>query len=116
MRAVSVARRSAVKAGTQAINQLRSLLLSSPQEIRERLLHTKTEECIRACARIRSLGKTALLKSRTITLRILAKRWLALSDEIKLLDGQLERLTQDHVPRLRKEFGVGAQTVAVFVA
>lgn len=37
MRAVSVARRSAVKAKTQAINQLRALLVSAPQEIRERL-------------------------------------------------------------------------------
>ncbi len=33
MRAVSVARRSAVKARTQAINQLRGLLVSAPQEI-----------------------------------------------------------------------------------
>ena len=101
MRAVSVARRSAVKARTQAINQLRGLLVSAPQEIRERLLHAKTEECVGACARIRSLGETALLKSLTTTLRILAKRWLALGAEINLLDGQLEHLTNDHAPRLR---------------
>jgi transposase len=115
MRAVSVARRSAVKARTQAINQLRALLVSAPQEIRDRLLHTKTERCVSACVQIRSLGKTALLKSLGTTLRILAKRWLALSAEIKLLDGQLEHLTNDHAPSLRKEFGVGAQTAAVLV-
>jgi transposase len=115
MRAVSVARRSAVKARTQAINQLRGLLVSAPQEVRERLLHAKTEECVGACARIRSLGKTAMLESLTTTLRILAKRWLALGAEIKLLDGQLEQLTSDHAPRLRAEFGVGAQTAAVLV-
>lgn len=61
------------------------------------------------------MGKTALLKSLTTTLRILAKRWLALGAEIKLLDCQLEHLTNDHAPRLRKEFGVGAQTAAVLV-
>lgn len=115
MRAVSVARRSAVKARTQAINQLRGLLVSAPQEIRERLLHAKTEDCVDACARIRSLGKTTLLKSLTTTLRILAKRWLALAAEIKLLDGQLEHLTSDHAPKLRAEFGVGAQTAAVLI-
>jgi len=115
MRAVAVARRSAVKARTQAINQLRGLLVSAPQEIRERLLRTKTEECVGACARIRSLGKTDLLTSLTTTLRILAKRWLALGAEIKLLDCQLEHLTKDHAPRLRNEFGVGAQTAAVLV-
>ena len=115
MRAVSVARRSAVKARTQAINQLRGLLVSAPQEIRERLLRTKTEDCVNGCARIRSLGKTPVLQSLTSTLRILAKRWLALRAEIKILDGQLERLTSDHAPRLRQEFGVGAQTAAVLV-
>uniref|UniRef100_UPI003BA2E569 IS110 family transposase n=1 Tax=Aeromonas veronii TaxID=654 RepID=UPI003BA2E569 len=35
MRVVSVARRSAVKAKTQAMNQLRSLLVSAPQDVRE---------------------------------------------------------------------------------
>ncbi len=115
MRAVSVARRSAVKARTQAINQLRGLLVSAPQEIRERLLRTKTEDCVSGCARIRSLGKTPLLQSLTSTLRILAKRWLALKAEIKLLDSHLEQLTSEHAPRLRQEFGVGAQTAAVLV-
>lgn len=37
MRVVSVARRSAVKAKTQAMNQLRALLVSAPQDVRERL-------------------------------------------------------------------------------
>jgi hypothetical protein len=66
-------------------------------------------------ADIRSLGKTALLTSLTTTLRILAKRWLALGAEIKLLDCQLEHLTKAHAPSLRNEFGVGAQTAAVLV-
>ena len=64
MRAVSVARRSAVKAKTQAINQLRALLVSAPQEIRDRLLKAKTTECVEGCARVRSLGKTPMLQAR----------------------------------------------------
>ncbi len=115
MRAVSVARRSAVKARTQAINQLRGILVSAPQDIRERLLRVKTEECVSGCARIRSLGQTPLLRSLTTTLQILARRWLALKAEIKILDGQLEHLTSEHAPSLRKEFGVGAQTAAVLI-
>ncbi|TCK84366.1 IS110 family transposase [Paraburkholderia sp. BL9I2N2] len=67
MRAVSVARRSAVKARTQAINQLRALLVSAPQEIRERLLKAKTTECVEGCARLRSLGKTPMLQTLTTT-------------------------------------------------
>ncbi len=42
MRAVFGARRSAVKTKTQTINLLRALLVSAPQDIRERLLKAKT--------------------------------------------------------------------------
>jgi len=116
MRTVSVARRSAVKAKTQAINQLRALLVSAPQEIRERLLKVKTTECVECCARLRSLGDTPLLQTLTVTLRLLAKRWQALSDELSTLDTMLDRLTSQHAKRLRARFGVGPQTAAVLVA
>lgn len=107
MRAVSVARRSAVKAKTQAINQLRGLLVSAPQEIRDRLLKTKTAECVEVCPRLRSLGKTPILQTLTATLRILAKRWLALAEELTGLDSMLENLTSQHAKRLRERFGLG---------
>lgn len=116
MRAVSVARRSAVKAKTQAINQLRALLVSAPQEIRERLWKGKPAECVDGCARIRSLGSTPLLQTLTTTLRLLAKRWLMLAEELRTLDAMLDRLTSEHASRLRERFGVGPQTAAVLVA
>ncbi|WP_118186090.1 IS110 family transposase [Paraburkholderia phosphatilytica] len=113
---VSVARRSAVKAKTQAINQLRALLVNAPQEIRERLLKTKAAECVDSCARLRSLGKTPMLQTLTTTLRLLAKRWLTLAEELKALDTMLDSLTSQHARRLRDRFGVGPQTAAVLVA
>jgi len=116
MRAVSVARRSAVKAKTQAINQLRALLVSAPQGIRERLLKTKTVECVTNCARLRSLGNTPMLQTLATTLRLLAKRYLALAEELTMLDALLEQLTLKHARRLRERFGVGPQTAAVLVA
>ncbi|WP_258875821.1 transposase [Paraburkholderia sp. BL27I4N3] len=103
MRAVSVARRSAVKTKTQAIDQLRALLVSAPQEIRERLLKAKTAERVEGCARLRSLGKTPMLQTLTTTLRLLAKRWLTLAEELKALDSMLESLTSQHVRRLWKD-------------
>src|SRR5260370_12348806 len=92
MRAVSVARRSAVKAKTQAINQLRALLVSAPQEIRDRLLKVKTAECIKGCIRLRSLGKTPMLQTLTTTLRLLAKRCLTLAEHLKSLHTMLHDL------------------------
>jgi transposase len=116
MRAVSIARRSAVKAKTQAINQLRALLVSAPQEIRERLWKGKPAECVDGCAHLRSLGNTPLLQTLGATLRLLAKRWQALAEELKTLDAMLDRLTRQHARRLRERFGVGPQTAAVLVA
>ncbi|MBR8055637.1 transposase, partial [Burkholderia vietnamiensis] len=109
-------RRSAVKAKTQAINQLRALLVSAPQDIRERLLKTKTAECVANCARLRSLGNTPMLQTLATTLRLLAKRYLALAEELTTLDAMLEQLTFKHARRLRERFGVGPQTAAVLVA
>jgi len=116
MRAVSVARRSAVKARTQAINQIRALLVSAPQDIRARLLSAKTDECVRNCSRVRSLGNTPLLSTLTTTLRLLAKRYLALSEELDCLDGMLNNLTAEHAKQLRNQFGIGPQTAATLIA
>lgn len=49
LRIISVARRSAVKARTQAINQLRALLVSAPQDVRDKLWKSKPHECVTAC-------------------------------------------------------------------
>ena len=50
MRAVSLARRSAVKAKTQAINQMRALLVTAPESIRAALWRVKPEQCVARCA------------------------------------------------------------------
>ncbi|MBR7776981.1 IS110 family transposase [Undibacterium rugosum] len=115
MRMISVARRSAVKTKTQTINQLRSILVSAPQEIRERLWKTKAELCVAGCVELQQLGTTTLLKTLTTTLRLLAKRWLMLAEELKELDAELERLTMQSAPHLREQFGVGPQTAATLI-
>lgn len=116
MRIISVARRSAVKAKTQAINQLRSVLVSAPQEIRERLWKAKPEHCVAGCAHLRHLGSTTLLITLTTTLRMLAKRWLMLAAELKTIDASLEQLTNRSAAHLRGQFGVGPQTAATLMA
>lgn len=116
MRVASVARRSAVRAKTQAINQLRALLVSAPQDIRERLWKSKPSDCAKGCARLRSLGTTEFLNTLTTSLCLLAKRWLALADEVEQLDVILENLTRQHARRLREQFGVGPHTAAVLLS
>jgi len=50
------------------------------------------------------------------TLRLLAKRWLHLTSELKELDATLEQLTAQTAKRLRSQFGVGPQTAATLLA
>jgi transposase len=116
MRTISVARRSAVKARTQAINQLRALLISAPDDIRAKLWKSKPEQCVKVCAQVLSLGDTVALQTLAITLRLLAKRWLSLTTELRELDATLERLTKQAAKRLRSQFGVGPQTAATLLA
>lgn len=116
MRIVSVARRSAVKAKTQTINQLRALLVSAPQDIRERLWRAKTDDCVKACAKVRNLGDSVLLQALSSTLRSLAKRWLTLAAELDQFDRQLDALTRKHARQLRSRFGVGPHTAAILLS
>lgn len=116
MRVVSVARRSAVRAKTQAINQLRALLVSAPQDIREKLWKTKPADCAKVCARLHSRESDEFLRILTTSLCLLGKRWLALAEEVEKLDVILEKLTRQHARRLREQFGVGPQTAAVLLS
>jgi len=69
MRIVSIARRSAVKARTQAINQLRGLLISAPDAIRSKLWRTKAAECVQCCVHLRTLGESGWLITLATTVR-----------------------------------------------
>jgi transposase len=116
LRTITVARRSAVKAKTQAINQLRSILVSAPQEIRERLWKKEPADVVEGCLKIRTFGTSLTLVSLALTLRALAKRWEVLAAEMKVLDSALESMTAKHAKRLRQRFGIGPYTAATLIA
>jgi transposase len=115
MRTLNMARRSAVKAKTQAINQLRALLVTAPATVRSSLWKAKPDQCIAGCVALKSLGETALLKALTRTLRLLAKRWMSLAKELRELDTALEELTRAAGRRVLAQFGVGPQTAATLL-
>jgi transposase len=61
IRALRVARSSAIKARSQAMNQIKSLIVTGPAQLREQLRHLPTLKLIAACARLRprhQLGDT----------------------------------------------------------
>lgn len=115
IRIISVARRSAVKAKTQAMNQIRGILVSGPQDIREQVWKTKPHDCAKACIEMSSSGSSDLLESMTETLKLLGQRWLMLTDELALLDKRLDKLTKEHCKQLRTRMGVGPYTAGILV-
>jgi transposase len=115
LRTLSLVRRSAVKAKTQSINQIRALLVSAPQTLRDAVYKTDGAKCIAACMALTCDAVSAALASLQTALRLLAKRWTSLNEELRELDTQLARLTKKAAPRLLERFGVGPQTAATLL-
>jgi transposase len=115
LRYLLVARRSAVKARTQAINQIRALLVTAPHEVREGYLVPSTTKCISLCSNIISLGDSTRLETLSSMLRLLAMRWLNLTEELKLIEKQLKKLTKTSASQLISRYGVGPYVAATLL-
>jgi transposase len=118
LRTLRLTRRSAVKARTQAANQLQSLVVTAPDELRQQLRGLSLARLVQAAARLRPDPKPAtLLAASKLALRSVAVRYQQLSAEIAVLDGQLDRLVKLAAPALVSVRGVGTDTaVALLVA
>src|SRR5215203_5935115 len=101
IRVLRAARRSAVKARTQAANQLRGLVVTAPDELRHRLHSRPTKQLVAAAARFRLGGEPGDVETATrFALRSVAQRYRALSMEVSKLDAQLDRLVTEAAPEL----------------
>ena len=112
IRMLKSAKNSAVKARTQAVNQMKALVLTAPAELRETLDGLGANALAARCRSFRPgrLGNpTAAAK---YALRSLASRYGQLSEEIQDLKAELERLVQTTAPALVEAFGVGPDTAA----
>ena len=105
-------RASAVKSRTQTILQLRNLILTASDELRETLRDLKLKQLIATCARWHRQEPTDAPRATRMALRSLARRHQQLDDEIAELDMQIQRLTRHAAPRLLAETGVGPETAA----
>ncbi|MGW7003142.1 IS110 family transposase [Streptomyces sp. NPDC054933] len=113
IRALRVVRRSAVKARTQIINQIRTLIITAPGEIRERLRTLAPAELIKQLSRSRPGTDTRDPACAVrIALRRLARRHQYLTDEIAEADAELKSLVVEAAPSLVALPGVGIETAA----
>ena len=107
IKALRVARRSALKARTQATNQMKGLLVSAPAPLREELRTLSLPKLIIHAAAFRQGSVTTSTAANKLALRSLAGRCQALSSEIEVLDDELRRLTLVAAPSLCQVKGVG---------
>jgi transposase len=116
IRLLRVARRSAVKARTQAANQLHAVIDTAPTELRQRLGSVNTKQLVAVTARFHRCHPATPAEAAKLTLRVLARRWQTLDDEIAMLDAHLDELTAQAAPTLRAINGVGPQNAAALLA
>lgn len=115
IRTLKVARNSAVKARTQAINQMKALVVTAPADLRQQLKDLTASRLVRRCARFRPGNLATPADATKLALRSIARRYEQLSEEITLLFGQLVRLTAKAAPALLRTFGVGANAAAALL-
>lgn len=105
-------RASAVKSRTQAALQLRNLILTAPDDLRERFDGLTTKQSVAAAARLRAPRELDAAGATRKALRTLARRWNTLDAEVRELDRDLKRLTAIGAPRLLNEPGIGPECAA----
>jgi transposase len=112
LRALKVVHRSAHKARTQALNQIRDLITTAPEELRVDLRDLKRRVLLTTCAAFRLADRDDLVSVTKLALRILARRVVDLDDELVLLDARRRRITTTIAPALCAAFGVGPDTAS----
>ena len=116
IRVLRAARRSAVKARTQAANQLRGVRVTAPEALRHRLRGLSTKELVAAAARFRPGDDPEDVGEATrFALRSVARRYRVLSEEIAELDARLGRLVAETAPELTSLPGVGTDHAATLL-
>ncbi len=115
IRALSLARDSAVKASTQASNQIHSLVTTVPAELQVVLTGLSTGKLVRRCSNLRPGKIPTIISSAKFTLQSLARRHQYLAAEIRRLDVELKRLTEETAPELTGAYCIGPNTAAALL-
>ncbi|MCX5447934.1 transposase [Streptomyces nigrescens] len=111
---------SAVKARTQAINQLKAILVTADPDLREQLAGLKTPALVRTCAQFDDREdddgvKDAVGQATRIALGLLGQRIDQLTRQIRDLERRLAGLVERHFPQLLVPVGIGPDSAATLL-
>jgi transposase len=116
IRALRVARQSALKARTQAANALHALVVTAPEALRSQLRRLTLAHLVARAAAFRpGPVLTTTMAAMKLALKSIALRYQQLDAEIGALDQQLDQLVAAAAPALVAIKGVGTDIAATLL-
>jgi transposase len=115
IRTLTVTKRSARRQRTAAINQMRALVATAPEQIRTRFAHYTTNALVADAATMRPRPGDVIDHATRVALRELGRRAVALAAEIDRLDDLLAPLITRRASSLLAVPGVGPDSAAALL-
>ena len=115
LRMLRTAKISAVKARSQAINQLKAILVRCDPALRESLTGLSNPVLIRRCLALETTAPSDPVSAARYTLRTLANRITNLTAEITDLGIGIEAAIRARAPHLLERYGVGPDTASALL-
>jgi transposase len=116
IRVLRVALASARNGRTRAANQIRDLIVTGPDSLRDQLGPLSTEQRVVLCSRLRPGAELESPDQAVkLALRSLARRYQSLSVEIAELESGLDEFTARANPALRGAKGVGPDVAGILL-
>lgn len=112
LRALKIVHRSANKSRTQALNQMRDLITTAPEELRTELRGLRRRQRLAICAAFRPGDRDDLVAITKLALRTLARRIADLDEELAVLNARRRRITNAVAPKLVAAHGIGPDTAS----
>jgi transposase len=115
LRLFHLARASAVKSRTQALNQLKAVIIGADPALRDTLTGLSRTALIRHCASLSAVSPMDVATATVYTLRRLAQRIQALTIEERELRQQITAVLNTHAPQLLHRPGIGPDSAAALL-
>ena len=116
IRVLRIALESSRRSRTRVGAQIRHLVLTAPERLHLELAPERLAEQATRAARFRPGDDTADMRAATrAALRLLARQYQSLTEDMDLLSAELEALTTRANPGLRQVHGVGPDTAATLL-
>lgn len=112
LRALNLARRSAVKARTAALNQIKAILVMAPDPVRARFAGLSGDRLAEALLRCRGFYADPVVADTMTALKVLADRVRGLNRQVETLKDRIDPLVTTANPGLRAAHGIGPAVAA----